>query len=141
MREKTYSMELTAEEVDALGKLYPHISATIGQRVFALEEAVRADREAADLRLPWSAVQDRSACDGRRTSRVLTYGAEVTWYTPAAAKLMSAAPELLEAVKAVRTWILNARHENGGTQPNQFGSGHLPAIERALRKVETGVPE
>jgi hypothetical protein len=41
---------------------------------------------------------------------------------------MSAAPELLEAVQAMR-------HLVGPT------SGVRAAIERALRKVETGVPE
>lgn len=128
---KTYTLELTAEEVE-----YLHLAGTVPEgaprevlaKVRALRDQAFADREANELRLPWGAKK----IDGLWT---VVGSVSVDWAISArAARLMSAAPELLEAVQALKVW----RDDSEGFD---LPSPLLDCIRRALRKVETGTPE
>ena len=137
---KTYTLDLTAEELEILatradGHTVPD------EKVRKLHAKARADRERNDLRLPWraklaSAIGDYNA-PTRATWVVVDEpqrgGGQIIYRTEAAARLMSAAPELLEAVQLVKEqWL----RDPAGKAPVV-----ATAIERALRKVETGEPE
>ncbi len=141
MSERKYTLELTAEELDALRKVRDHGTAVLAetyrlaagtdQRVFALMEQARADRAQDDLRLPWHAVPQDS--DGRTKAWAVRHFPDGGWVVGATAcKLMSAAPELLKAVQAV---------QSNGPAMSCLKHEQFTLIMRALRKVETGVPE
>jgi hypothetical protein len=147
MSAKTYTLELTAEELDGLGFTYCYVGdepppaiEDVGKRLDALRAEAKADRERDELRLPWrmssshpyyaqfSASQSNSMCvgcckdateDGRSAQE-------------RRAKLASAAPELLEAVQATKAWMADPQ--------SAFYKAVGPLVDRALRKVETGVP-
>lgn len=128
---KTYTLELTADELADMDYGFAGPKA-ICDKVEALAAKARLDREQSDLRLPWRAHQ-RHICHDRAWSVLDSeYGNPAT---EAAVKLQSAAPELLEAVKAMqRCWA----NDDGS---NEYVEVVVPLIKRALRKVETGVPE
>lgn len=133
-KKKTYTLELTAEELDEhLVKGYT-LSA-IDRRLDELKMQAKSDREQADLRLPWGV-----KTNGTRFYVQGSNAAEcnICVASEAAAKLMSAAPELLEAVRA---WM--KRYEDlSGEVPWDPEAYHCVGLStRALRKVETGVPE
>lgn len=124
---KKYTLELTAEELEGSAQFGGYNAHQFDKKLDALRKQARQDRAAAELRLPWRVGQ----CDnhyfvlgpispeGNRSER--------------AAKLMSAAPELLEAVNAVKAY-----HEcDTKFDWNQC----MKWIDRALRKVSTGIPE
>lgn len=145
MSDKKYVLELSAEELESLDK-YRKLSGTVltatkeqldkvDGRVSALIAQAKADRADDELRLPW------------RAKRTMHSDGPAWWVEPwsmngwseGAARLASAAPELLEAVKAVERYMsLN------GPEFALRGRWHheiVPLLERAMRKVETGVPE
>lgn len=138
---RTYTLELTAEELAALGavggldnKASGDAKDAINGRLYALVAQAKADREADELRLPWRAARNGPSAWG-------VYVSESNGFVPAptterAAKLRSAAPELLEAVKAVFAY----RHPPGA-KGDPWYREVAPLIERALRKVDTGLPE
>lgn len=136
-KKKTYTLELTAEELEHVrpfltGKYNKYEEAYVA-KVQALQEQAKSDREQSDLRLPWCA--DKGDMRAHWTVRD-AHGSNAQWRCEAAAKLMSAAPELLEAVKALyglTKWSIEA-------PDNRVGDACALA-RRALRKVETGVPE
>jgi hypothetical protein len=125
MSKKVYTLELTAEELanwrDRAG------GCSILKKVQDVADQARVDREADELRLPWK-------YDSRSGDNCLL---SPGWYSrfpsKSAACLASAAPELLEAVQAAKKYI------------DYRGDWDLDIacdkINRALRKVETGVPE
>ncbi len=137
---KTYTLELTSEEVDRIEeKGLDKSDVELRQKISAIRTAARLDRERDDLRLPWRAIDNGS---GGVPWAVRRCGDGENCYTMLngpAAKLMSAAPELLEAVQAVRRW---AKMVEGGTiLEAEYRLQCKPLLERALRKVETGTPE
>jgi hypothetical protein len=123
--EKRYTLELTERE---LGDCI-----VINNRIERLRAQAKADRERDDLELPWKAVQHAERRWGVRSS------GKDYWMpqpTERQAKLMSAAPELLEAVKCFAGWYRAA------FKSSMDGNDEVERlIDRALRKVETGVPE
>jgi hypothetical protein len=131
---KTYHLELTAEEVEAwanrVGNKMP-----IAVKLDALAEQARADRERDELRLPWRVCEQMG-------DHYVVFSGDAD-YRPAypksaqVANLMSAAPELLEALKAVMQW---ADDTDADCQPS-WSEDVRPYINRALKKVRTGVPE
>lgn len=130
MKPKTYTLELTAEELcgwrDRAG------GCDVLRKVQELANRAKTEREADELRLPWTAELDGVGWALRRA------GATVGYHTDCerAAKLASAAPELLEAVQAAKEYLDRRIVVEGTTYWNI-----LRLCERALRKVETGVPE
>lgn len=143
MFKKTYTLELTAEELEQqkISTMSP-----VDQKLSALRAQARADQAAADLRLPWRAVCCGEWLDGAgqlRSSWMVHHNNGSSPWSGLASKqsalLMSAAPELLEAVKGVRRWV-NEMVEVGTMQEAEFRLQVKPLIERALRKVETGCP-
>ncbi len=131
---KTYTLELTAEEAmnwDAM-EGYKKVSAKLA----ALEKQARLDRAQDDLRLPWSA-------DSKQRVRMSDPCGYLHTQCPSdrVAKLMSAAPELLEAVQAMKEMGFS-QGQNGEWVWAKGKSYHIgKLVDRALRKVETGVPE
>lgn len=132
---KIYTLELTAEELEFTRKLV-HNSPALSDRLADLYSQAKADREADELRLPWRAERYTTGNNGddwepvRRGYNLLDVG-----HSERAAKLMSAAPELLEAVQGMeRRFKL---HHNSQRDDEKL----LSLIDRALRKVETGIPE
>lgn len=124
---KTYMLELTAEELAGGG------ITLVWRKLNALRMEAAADREAADeLRLPWRAIRMGG---GDTVPAVVREDGIFACSSHRAAKLMAAAPELLEAVKAADE-ALNCSDEacccHGDVRP---------AIARALRKVATGEVE
>jgi hypothetical protein len=128
---KKYTLELTAEELETgLDGMY---RSSVVDKFLALQEQRRKDREAADLRLPWRvskngwygwAVHDADGSSCNTTER--------------AAKIRAAAPELFEAVQAMkRCW----EGDLANHQADDYERVVEPLIDRALRKVSTGVPE
>lgn len=104
-----------------------------------LQRQAKADREADDLRLPWRV--RRTVHESHKTWTVMDGEENLGWgtigqYTEAQVKLMSAAPELLEAVQAMRDWAIN-----GFAKGTNWDTRVEPIVQRALRKVSTGVPE
>ena len=138
MSEKRYTLELTAEELLPYAGKRP--DSWLAEKLVKLAEQATADREAAELRLPWRAVDMVNEYGDRAlkpapdaTWAVLVLG-NAMYRTERQAKLMSAAPELLEAVKGAK------RHLKDMDDYSQTG-WLTTLIERALRKVETGTPE
>lgn len=129
---RTYTLELTAEDLENVdwvrGRKFS--TPTLASKLAELAERARADREADDLRLPWR-------------FEALPRGPHVCWSpvggaavrSTEMAKLMSAAPELLKAVKRLASFGAGAAMDTIWHQEVR------PLIERALRKVETGIPE
>jgi hypothetical protein len=136
---KKYVLELSAEELDPLKNL-AHRSVSLADKLARAFEAAEADREAEDLRLPWRVSQGG---DGQFYVEI---GA-LHWRSPSArvAKLMSAAPELLEAVKAADAYPTEQHMEckcgAGEDWDGEWMRTVQPLIDRAIRKVATGVPE
>jgi hypothetical protein len=132
---KKYTLELTATEVWALSGTRLAGSGELREvrgKLAALDRQAVADRDAGELRLPWTAVR-------LSDSRWDVTGGGPDHYvvqSERAAKLMSAAPELLEAVKYISA--IASRDSQGFWS---LPPGLLSLVERALRKVETGVPE
>lgn len=129
---KTYTIEVTADELDEWWRNESGDSdSSLDGRLSKLAEQVRVDR-GDDVRFPWKAYNDHG------TWRL---GQNGGWPgTKRAACLASAAPELLEAVKAVESWWSDVT-EKTGTYWTTYMYRCEPLIKRALAKVETGVPE
>lgn len=141
---KTYILELTAQELDGLTFMRTFKDNlpedTISPKLKQAQKEAKADREAAELWLPWRAHPSHGDWWGVSASSVL--GNISLPKTERAAKLAAAAPELLEAVKAAEQWrqtfestSVNSSHHVRWARDTQ------PLIDRALRKVETGDPE
>lgn len=134
MAGKKYTLELTADEladVYLMGR-----GASYADRVRKLVDAAQADREDQELKLPWRwGGENGYAPQHVYFSGVRSNGGDFPAVAPSgrAARLMAAAPELLEAVKAAKRLLATG---NGAHAPEA-----TRLIERALRKVETGVPE
>lgn len=128
---KTYTLELTAEELEKL-KVADGASGSLALKVCDLRIRAAADREQDDLRLLWKASHDHHERVWWVEPKLIS-GDSRDYSTAAMAKLMSAAPELLEAVKAVDEYHRNISATRW--EPIR------PLIERALRKVESGIPE
>lgn len=131
---RVYRLELTAEELETYVVKGNH-SHVYSRAKEALQQA-RADREADELRLPWKVY--RTDCRDYKTWTVSDGKDNLGWghagqYTEAQVKLMSAAPELLEAVQAVVRWLPDMNID--------YDTAVQPLIERALRKVDSGIPE
>lgn len=154
MSKKTYTLELTAEELERWDRCgMPDWF----KRVDDLKLKARADREADELRLPWRArLHADTRCSGWLVEYTQASHGGVypeTWWCSgreamaapgeAVAKLASAAPELLEAVTAVKEFWVWARTDNrlSGEAWQWVRDTVNPAVCRALRKVETGEPE
>ena len=122
---KKYTFELTTEEVLAWrnGGDWTKFS----KRMDELYSKVKDEHESEELNLPWRAI-------GRGKHWVVRNAKVVGDRNEKTAKLQSAAPELLEAVKAAA--------EYWKTQQSLVWIREvLPLIELALRKVATGEPE
>jgi hypothetical protein len=130
---KVYTLTLTAEELEdrRWESLRGSSLSRVAIQVAEQAEQARADRERDDMRLPWSAEE---SVPGIGSWCVQMTGHRAYFGSDRAAKLASAAPELLEAVQAVK----QAFDMLG--QCERFPMA-ARLIERALRKVETGVPE
>ncbi len=132
---KTYTLELTAEELEdpqwdwVRGRPTFRDSVT---RLQDLREQARADRERDAMELPWSAQHPGGAWEFVTGSRFRFWHASERMV-----KLMSAAPELLEAVQAAKDLIDS--WERGAKIC--YHARLVSTTQRALRKVETGVPE
>ncbi len=139
---KTYTLELTAEDLKDLPGTNLTAWGAIYRKLQGVAERAAADREQAELRLPWRAHNDGLAANDPRSWLVSNAGHDVTWRTERAAKLMSAAPELLEAVKLVNEFF-TGKHGRGCVCGCPVIDGHTGdcLIGRALRKVATGIPE
>jgi hypothetical protein len=140
---RKYTLELTAEELRSWEEAEGGDSLDL--KLIALAKQAKADRERDDLRLPWQAVED---IDGGYPWRVVPdrshkVAVERGHLNERQAKLMSAAPELLEAVQALQVWAaskgLPALFET--TAGVAFDKDVMRLVRAALRKVETGVPE
>ena len=130
--ERKYVLELTAEEL----KSYLHGTERTGREAVysglkKLYEQAVADREADELRLPWSAVE----CNTKGKWLVLDCEAMQGRVSERAAKIRAAGHDLLEAVQAVKSFMTGC----GGSE--KWERTITPLIQRALKKVETGVPE
>lgn len=126
MKPKTYTIELTADQLDQLTATY--IRGDIQKKVVAAAEQARADREGPDLRLPWG------WSGGHPDSHhylVLADGWHAVMPSAEAAALASAAPLLLEAVRAAKrlcdSWDLGVKYCYDGAL--------VGAVDRALRKA------
>lgn len=133
---KKYTLELTAEEAASMMQPgQPGVPSSVFYKLEALAKQAKADREADELRLPWrvDSLADRHGI----AFEAPEYGSLCRLLHPnislRAAKLMSAAPELIEAVEACKEQI---ERDPGFRAPVV-----VQLIERALRKVETGTPE
>lgn len=133
MSEKTYVLELTAAEVEASHMRFPDSTRA---RLGALKAQVEADRLAHKPALPWKA----GAVD--KLGRPVDYGAPIVdadgeW--PGRAedlKLMAAAPELLDAVKAANERLTGpSGHGCFCSCPVIDGHSDGCLIVRALRKA------
>lgn len=131
---KTYTLELTAEELWS----FAADTAAAQAKIQRLRDQERADREADELRLPWEITDFNQPWLGKKAIRGAAGFAVSSYAGERAAKLMSAAPELLAAVTAVVSYM-----EGFGKRDivSGYWSSVRPVIDRALRKVETGVPE
>lgn len=135
MSNKTYTLELTAEELENIDWVRGRKFSTpeIACKLYDLQQQARQDRAADELRLPWRVGQ----CDNHYF--VLGPVSPEGNRSERAAKLMSAAPELLEAVQA---WM-HRYHELDCTSVewDLAGQKAVKLSERALDKVRTGIPE
>lgn len=140
MSERKYTLELTADELVKLSKCYPHdYIVGLGFKLSQLRAQADEDREADDIGLPWYTNESRTDLGWWKLYRTGTAGpvGPSGVMSERAAKLMSAAPELLEAVEAWKAW-----DETGFDDLNaERLAAARAAVARALRKVATGVPE
>jgi hypothetical protein len=127
---KTYTLELTAEELDQLDVSSLQRLDSACTRILKLREQARSDRQGGDLRLPWSAKQD---ADGVWWVHDSLPEDDIDW-TAEMCKLMAAAPELLDAVKYFKRV---AERDGFWSLP----PGLMSVVDRALRKVKSGIPE
>ncbi len=136
---KKYVLELTAEELTTVSsRVRSHGKSDVVGKLDALEAQAKADREADDLRLPWRAVHyGGSVTIGGWTCVTGQVGGSQMGTAERAAKLMAAAPELLEAVQAFKDYMCDSLVDYDAPTRNEV----LRLTARALRKVETGVPE
>jgi hypothetical protein len=130
---KTYQLEVAVDELD---DILEGGSARVQQRLRDLAMKARADREAADLRLPWRVHNGNSIACG-------VDGKEYFFRAPScrAANIMAAGPELLEAVQAAVLWSDRFPDTEDGDGDREWMRDVEPPIQRALRKVASGVPE
>lgn len=130
MSKKTYTLELTAEELRRLDERgYAATCGAIADKLEKLRDQAKADREQDELRLPWRAQE----CQAGMWLCVPVDGGELP-LSERATKLRAAAGELLSAVMAARDYY------NAGSRLVAWKDVDA-LIERALRKVSTGVPE
>jgi hypothetical protein len=142
---KTYTLELTADELGDVDAVRGRNFATpdLVDKLYKLAERAKLDRELAErqrqadeLHLPWKAQYDETYRTGWYVNSPGPTFARLHVAcgssSERAAKLMSAAPELLEAVKACA--LLDTRW-------GAIAGPTRELINRALRKVETGEPE
>lgn len=113
----------------------------IDAKLDALWASTRADREGDDLRLPWTVTDFGEHRGGKLGIRGKDGFAVVSYASDRAAKLMSAAPELLDACKLIPALVHAARTENVATRLEALCVELERIAYRALRKVESGVPE
>lgn len=143
MSKKVYTLELTAEELEGFSFCWTYTGDAPKERIAAtstkleqLRKQAKADREADEMRLPWKAVGGANGVWDCIADDFPSRIKSPYVRTERAAKLMSAAPELLEAVRACKAhWDCSAADDE------RLGYVAQAAIDRALRKVETGVPE
>lgn len=132
---RTYTLELTAEELLTCARGIGIREGLVREKVMPLIEQAKADREADELRLPWRAE------DLYNGAAIVKFGNgffSTDIYGRRAANLMSAAPELFEAVKAFDRLVTRQWHKpDWATYEREV----VPLIDRALRKVESGQPE
>lgn len=141
MSAKTYTLELTADELDGWADADPSIGDASERKLIALAKHARADREAADLRLPWRAVKTTYP-DGHGFSNTWWVEPPASWgWSERGAKLAAATAELLEALKRADAWFSNSALEMNRIAFDGWVSNVKGTIDRAFRKVETGVPE
>ncbi len=123
---KTYTLELTADEL--VGRPGSEEGCLSGiRKLHELAAKARADREENELWLPWCTAV---ATDGE----LEMFDSAPDWvrkWTDKQLRLQSAAPELLEAVKAAQAYM------TGEGDRTTF----IMLTDKALRKVETGTPE
>lgn len=145
MSKKVYTLELTAEELDECSFFVPASKGeAMADKLKPLREQARRDRKADELRLPWRV--RREDCQNFKTWTVMDGRENLGWgtagqYTQAQVKLMSAAPELLEAVQAMAAAGVVDRGDRRWIYYDGIGHDIGTLVSRALRKVETGVPE
>lgn len=135
MSKKTYTLELTAEELESHYTTASMAPSAIDRKVAVLVKQARLDREADELRLPWRVTKSESSTDTWMLWRPDGAGYSIASRDEKFLKLVSAAPELLEAVKAMERYLGPEDYSGPYTRDVEA------LIERALRKVETGTPE
>jgi hypothetical protein len=134
MNDKTYAVELTADEVARLLVGPGAVTCvSVRDKLKVAWDASRSDREAAELLLPWSA-----ECDGRGWClRRAGQEAGALMGCERAAKLASAAPELLDAARAAQMALRHTDTASGSAERLEVVAT-IGRIERAIRKAETG---
>lgn len=146
MSDRKYVLELTAEELEYLAPAAPPgaehaVAQAADKKLRSARERARADRDADDLHLPWH-VQRIENTPYRPIFRFWMGEQYTEFRSERQAKLMSAAPELLEAVQAANEYM-TGRSGHGCMCRCAVIDGHTAAcpIVRALHKVESGVTE
>lgn len=136
MSKKRYVLELTGKELQNVDWVRGTKFATpeIAIKLYDLAKQAKADADHEDLRLPWRAELCRDEWYVRN--------ADNTQPSIRAFRLMSAAPELFEAVQAMRGYM-GSDYQDWPRFPEAHGlrEGMMHLVERALRKAATGVAE
>jgi hypothetical protein len=138
MSKKTYTLELTAEELEKFGMSAAPKWDWFFERIGELQKKAARDREADELRLPWR-MYDGTSPDSRPACA--DYKCPSCQGTPAMRRLVLAAPELLEAVQAIPRTVHAARTAEYPAKCLDALRTLEAAAYRALRKVSTGLPE
>lgn len=143
---KRYVLEMTAEELLAYAAQCEAVAPLAEQMRAAVAQA-KADRDADDLHLPWHVSRIENTLYGP-IFRFWVGERYTEFKSERQAKLMAAAPELLEAVQAAREFTKRWDLSVLGRGTSQYTNGHADwdaniekLLERALRKAATGQPE